>query len=175
MIKCLPNLISVLRLVLAPIFYFLINRSYYIFSLFILISGALSDFLDGYYARKYKLESSLGIVLDPLADKIFTNVVLWGLYLNFHITGIFILACLSILRDLLVVSGSIWILIKSKNVQNVIPIFLGKVYTAFIFLFCVLTLLNPKNTFLINIGSLICVVLLLISGIIYTVRFYKNK
>lgn len=175
MIKCLPNLISVLRLVLAPIFYFLINRSYYIFSLFILISGALSDFLDGYYARKYKLESSLGIVLDPLADKVFTNVVLWGLYLNFHIIGIFILACLSTLRDLLVVSGSIWILIKSKNVQNVIPIFLGKVYTAFIFLFCVLTLLNPKNTCLINIGSLICVVLLLISGIIYTVRFYKNK
>lgn len=42
--------------------------------LFLLI--ALTDFFDGYYARKYKQETQLGTILDPLADKVLTTSLL---------------------------------------------------------------------------------------------------
>jgi CDP-diacylglycerol--glycerol-3-phosphate 3-phosphatidyltransferase len=65
-----PNFLSVLRiLLLLPFFYFLeqnsLSISYFIFGLMI-----LTDFFDGFVARKFNIESSTGMILDPLADKI---------------------------------------------------------------------------------------------------------
>ncbi len=73
----LPNKITVARIVLAPLFfisYFLpewfvgLNGLSAYLILSILASMELSDFLDGYIARKYKLVTDLGKVLDPFAD-----------------------------------------------------------------------------------------------------------
>ncbi|MBW3041802.1 CDP-diacylglycerol--glycerol-3-phosphate 3-phosphatidyltransferase [Prochlorococcus marinus] len=52
-----------------PIVFALVNGNNDIFILLILI-GALTDFLDGYFARKYNYQSIIGARLDPLADKI---------------------------------------------------------------------------------------------------------
>lgn len=75
----LPNLLSVFRLCLAPIFvivYF--SNSVYsgLFAVAIYGIAALSDILDGKIARKYNMTSTLGKILDPLGDKLMTFAVL---------------------------------------------------------------------------------------------------
>ena len=69
-LKNIPNILTLVRIILIiPIVFFLevsnLNAVWY----FLLIAG-ISDYLDGYYARKYKFITKIGSILDPLADKI---------------------------------------------------------------------------------------------------------
>ena len=66
--KNIPNSLSLLRIALSVILLFIDNR--FVFLTIYLICG-LSDALDGYIARRYKLESNVGAKLDSLADFIF--------------------------------------------------------------------------------------------------------
>lgn len=71
--KYIPNCITVFRLMLVFVFIYLFisdfeNKSLYCVVTFV-ISG-ISDVLDGFLARKYKLESDFGKLMDPLADKL---------------------------------------------------------------------------------------------------------
>ena len=70
----IPNKITCFRIILVPFLAFCllnINMKYSpIFSLFIFVLASISDFLDGYIARKYNMITDLGIFLDPIADKI---------------------------------------------------------------------------------------------------------
>ena len=67
----IPNLLSISRLFLVfPLILFLeINRPFYVFIL-IIIRG-LTDYFDGFIARKFNLKTKLGAILDPLSDKVF--------------------------------------------------------------------------------------------------------
>lgn len=74
-VKRLPNILSGSRLLLAPVFFFLFIQDDLLWrglSLVVFAVAALTDFLDGYFARKYEVESNVGIFLDPLADKFLT-------------------------------------------------------------------------------------------------------
>lgn len=74
-VKTLPNILSGSRLLLAPVFFFLFIQDDLMWrgtSLFVFSVAALTDFFDGYFARKYEVESNVGIFLDPLADKFLT-------------------------------------------------------------------------------------------------------
>ena len=71
-----PNQITVARFVLTLIFFVLAYQQYFILSYIIGLIAGLSDFLDGFLARKYQCVTSLGKLLDPLADKIFLTAVL---------------------------------------------------------------------------------------------------
>src|SRR3989338_3987068 len=74
-----PNQISLMRIVLIPIFAFFlladISYSRYI-AAFIFLVLSLSDALDGYIARKKKQASKLGEILDPIADKLLISTAL---------------------------------------------------------------------------------------------------
>lgn len=62
-------------MLLAPLFVFLFLQDAFwwaALSIPVFILAALTDYLDGFYARRYKVSSSLGIFLDPLADKTLT-------------------------------------------------------------------------------------------------------
>ncbi len=78
----LPNKLSIVRILLIPLMVavFLIDVIPYKFLIvaFIFALSSLTDFLDGYIARKYKLVTDLGKFLDPIADKILvlTSLVL---------------------------------------------------------------------------------------------------
>lgn len=73
--KNLPNILSALRIVLAPVFLYMYLQGGLVWgglSILVFTIAAITDFFDGHYARKYQIETPLGVFLDPLADKFLT-------------------------------------------------------------------------------------------------------
>lgn len=66
----LPNQLTSLRLLLAVVMFAVITWEYYLTSMVLFIVAAGTDWLDGYYARKYGQVTTLGRILDPFADKV---------------------------------------------------------------------------------------------------------
>ena len=66
----IPNLLSILRIIIiGPFVYYFLKDNYVMAAVMIAISG-LSDMFDGYIARKFNQITKLGAMLDPVADKI---------------------------------------------------------------------------------------------------------
>lgn len=82
MYRQLPNALTVLRLLLAAVFFVVLNQYRYdvpmdephtvilFASMVLFILAAATDYLDGYLARKWKVESQFGRIMDPFCDKI---------------------------------------------------------------------------------------------------------
>lgn len=69
----LPNLLSLFRIAIIPVLVYLLTFTDPISGLlaaFLFLVAALTDFFDGYLARRYRTVSNLGKILDPLADKL---------------------------------------------------------------------------------------------------------
>ena len=83
----LPNKLTILRLIMIPlfvaVFYLTIIPYNYVISAVIFLLAALTDFLDGYIARKYNLVTNLGKFLDPIADKVLVSTALIVMLLPF--------------------------------------------------------------------------------------------
>lgn len=80
----LPNTLSLIRILMAPVFLwlFLSDNPVNVFLSFIIFTiAALTDWYDGWYARKYGFKTRWGQFLDPLADKILTSAAFIGFYL----------------------------------------------------------------------------------------------
>jgi len=65
-----PNQLTTLRLLLAVVLFAFIAWEYYLVSLALFIIAAGTDWVDGYWARKYGQVTTLGRMLDPFADKV---------------------------------------------------------------------------------------------------------
>ncbi|MEE8577034.1 MAG: CDP-diacylglycerol--glycerol-3-phosphate 3-phosphatidyltransferase, partial [candidate division Zixibacteria bacterium] len=75
----MPNKLTLLRIVLAPIFmiFFMVDSFYMrLIGLSLFIIAALTDLADGYYARKYGIVTGFGKFMDPLADKVLVSSAL---------------------------------------------------------------------------------------------------
>ncbi|MDX1618367.1 MAG: CDP-alcohol phosphatidyltransferase family protein [Balneolaceae bacterium] len=73
--KRIPNILSSIRIVLAPIFLFMYIQDEVVWrslSIAVFAVAVVTDFFDGYIARTYGAQTSYGVFLDPLADKILT-------------------------------------------------------------------------------------------------------
>lgn len=85
----LPNILTILRVILIPVFvglfYWPTPRSN-LFAAFVFVIAALTDLLDGYLARRLKQTTKFGAFLDPVADKIMvcTSLVLIVEYFSVH-------------------------------------------------------------------------------------------
>jgi len=101
MLFSVPNIISYFRILVAPIFLFLFTSgkpNLIIIASILFFLGAFSDWLDGWYARKFNQGSKWGIFIDPLADKILNSAA----FIAFVFEGIipFWMVLVIILRDL---------------------------------------------------------------------------
>jgi len=75
----IPNILTLSRIVMLPvfvIFFYLPVSWHYLAACVIFVLAAITDGLDGYYARKLGQTSALGAFLDPVADKLMITVVL---------------------------------------------------------------------------------------------------
>ncbi len=71
-----PTQLTVLRILLAPVFFVLfavVEPTPYLWAALVFVIAALSDWYDGYFARLWKLTTPMGAFLDPLADKFLTS------------------------------------------------------------------------------------------------------
>lgn len=98
-----PNQLSLLRIILSPIFLvlFLSEDDYdRKLSLVIFIIAVITDWYDGIHARKFGQVSTFGIFIDPLADKILTSMAFFG----FHKLGFmpFWMLVLIVIRDIVI-------------------------------------------------------------------------
>ncbi|NOZ75287.1 MAG: CDP-diacylglycerol--glycerol-3-phosphate 3-phosphatidyltransferase [FCB group bacterium] len=101
--KSLPNILTILRILLTPVFIILLfsNRSgANLGALVVFVVASITDAYDGYLARKYDVVTPQGRFLDPLADKILVS----SAFISFAILGIveYWMVFLVIFRDLFV-------------------------------------------------------------------------
>ncbi|MDR2459086.1 MAG: CDP-diacylglycerol--glycerol-3-phosphate 3-phosphatidyltransferase [Holosporales bacterium] len=76
-ISTVPNILTISRVLLLPIFafgFFMESKSGAVLALLIFVLCCVTDYLDGYYARAYKQATKLGRILDPIADKILVSI-----------------------------------------------------------------------------------------------------
>lgn len=133
----LPNSISLFRLALIPVFLGLIMAyepghewiRYLAFLVF--LTAALSDAVDGYIARHYDLKTKLGALLDPLADKLLTNLSFIFLAVTPHFDTDVPkwLPVVILSRDLSIAIGS-YLMNKYRGPLRPKPRFSGKAATA---------------------------------------------
>ena len=74
----LPNILTMLRLVLIPVFAGLFLAGYEKWALAVFIIASITDYLDGYLARKNNQITAFGKLMDPLADKLMVCTALLG-------------------------------------------------------------------------------------------------
>ncbi|MCK5386281.1 MAG: CDP-alcohol phosphatidyltransferase family protein [Gammaproteobacteria bacterium] len=164
----IPNIISILRIVLvAPITYFLWHQNYLIALLLFLIGG-LSDGLDGFLARRYKWETELGVILDPMGDKLM--MLSAYLLLGWHHLLPWWLVSLVILRDFIIVAGTL-LYRKFIGEAKLKPLFISKLNTALQILLVLSIMLSQViylNLIIIDSLLWLVVVTTLMSGYAYT-------
>lgn len=109
----LPNTLSAFRILLSPLFFWLLLADFGI-SKFIAVGvfaiGAVTDYYDGYIAEKNSTVTSVGKLLDPIADKILTFSALIYFLIANHIFPVIIIGL--ILRDIII---TIYRFIKMSN------------------------------------------------------------
>jgi cardiolipin synthase len=104
----LPNVLTYGRIIAVPLVAGLLMYGGYTarwVALAIYVLAAITDFFDGYLARKWQQQSSLGVMLDPIADKVLVAIVLLVLSADGILFGGHIWAAIIILAREVLVSG----------------------------------------------------------------------
>lgn len=107
-IAALPNLLTYGRIAAVPLFvacFFIDGHFGRWLALFIFVAASVTDFLDGYLARAFDQHSSLGRMLDPIADKLLVAAALLALTFVGTIGAVSLWAALVILSREILVSG----------------------------------------------------------------------
>lgn len=174
----LPNILSLLRVVIAPIVYQMIisgNQVYIFYALMIFSFGAITDYLDGFIARKWGDTTSFGSFLDPIADKILTNAALLAL-MSIHVIDEWMIIVI-IGRDILMTLLRVYADRVDKPIKTS---YTAKIKTALqlTFTICILLLLSfdlsgqilTKYTFLIDWSIWIIVLITVYTSIEYVIQ-----
>jgi len=102
-LKQLPNIITLARIALVPVFILVLVDRHYGWALAVFMIAGISDALDGYLAKRLQVQSQLGAILDPAADKLLLVTAYVMLTILGHIPFWLTLAVAS--RDVLIVGG----------------------------------------------------------------------
>ena len=123
------NFMTLLRILAIPVFiavYYADFRGHYLASSLIFILACVTDWLDGYLARKLDQCTPFGAFLDPVADKILVTVALVMLAANFASPWFVIPAAIMVAREILISALREWM--AENNQRNVVAVgYLGKV------------------------------------------------
>ncbi len=141
----IPNALSLGRIAFAAAFAFPKFES--IRPILILFMG-ITDFLDGFLARKWGVESRLGTILDPIADKISALLIVWIFWLEGRLSGFQIGALF--MRDLSLLLFYLYLQIRGEwDRWKIQSFYFGKIATALQFIiFFILSLSLPVSSIL---------------------------
>ena len=176
----LINILTLSRILLAAlIFIFLMSPDTYFWALLLFFIAGITDYFDGYLARKYDAVSQLGEILDPIADKILILFVLFGLAINLSSYLIGFIGAIIITREIWV--GALRDLNARSGKSNATKVtFIAKIKTSIqIFTITVYLFgLTLNNMLIIVIGDILLFISLFITlytGFIYSINTFKLK
>ncbi|MFW6409870.1 MAG: CDP-diacylglycerol--glycerol-3-phosphate 3-phosphatidyltransferase [Halanaerobiales bacterium] len=157
----IPNMLTVIRILLIPLFIYMFFIGHYYISVLIFLLSALTDFFDGYFARKYDNFSKLGRILDPLADKLtIISVLVILCYVNIIPEVITIII---LFREIFILLGGGIAYLLGIDIIN--PSLLGKISVFLLYVAIAAKLLNVRH---VNMTLFYIVIPLnIISGINY--------
>jgi len=127
-----PNILTLLRISLIPIFvlvFYLPFQGHHLISALIFTLAALTDWLDGYLARKLKQVSPLGEFLDPVADKLIVAVALVLLVQAYHTAALAVPAAIIVSREIVISALREWMAELGKR-RRIAVMGIGKYKTA---------------------------------------------
>jgi cardiolipin synthase (CMP-forming) len=168
----IPNFLSLLRIILVPVFVIFLIQSEYDKALVTFMAAGLTDALDGALARLLRCQTTLGAYLDPIADKLllvtsFVSLAIFGLIPGW-------LAVIVISRDAIILLG-IAILTLMSVTYEIKPAIVSKVTTALQVATIFLALLY--KTFIHNFSYYwivgfcwITALFTIMSGLVYIIR-----
>ena len=173
------HFLTYFRIFIAPvIFLFITLFNFYEWALFLFFLASISDYWDGFLARKYKLESMIGEILDPIADKILAMFLIIALCIELSsvfigMVGGMMLArefWVSALRDLNARQG------KSNSTKVT---YLAKLKTSiqlltFSFYLIGLSLNHSLILFISNFLLFLALIITIQTGLSYTIGTFKK-
>ena len=153
----LPNILSISRIILLIPIIILFENNLYLSSLFAFVAASVTDFLDGYFARRDGQTSDLGALLDLIADKVFVSTLLIWMTFNFDSVVILISSILIVSREISISYLRLFLISKEKGMREVKSDLLGKFKTTFQMVglgFILISPLTPELIFKISLITL---------------------
>ena len=174
------NILTLSRIFLAAVIFLLLTSpDGYLLALILFFLAGITDYFDGYLARKYNAVSQLGEILDPIADKILIVFVLFGLSINLSSYLIGFIGAIVITREIWV--GALRDLNARNGKSNATKVtFLAKIKTSVQLLTLSVYLfgLAINNMLIIVIADILLFISLFITlytGFIYTLNTFKKN
>ncbi len=174
----LPNLLSLIRLIMVPFLIMLLSNGSFKIALFLFLVCGITDYLDGLIARKYGIQTALGAFLDPLADKILmiSTFLTLSLKLPNQIYSIpTFITILVISRDFLIVFMA-FLIFLIYGIKSFPPTFFGKLNTVIQIVtvfFVILSNIEDKIGFLLIYFYILLTASVLLSGLSYFFKALK--
>ena len=173
------NLITMSRMLLGAIIFVLLTRTeFYWFAFILFFIASITDYFDGYLARKYNMVSQLGEILDPIADKILIVFLLFAIAVNLTSYYIGFLSAIIITREIWV--GALRDFnARQQNTNATRVTFLAKIKTT-IQLFTISTYLlglAMNNTLIVLIADIMLFISFTVTvytGLVYTLNTFKR-
>jgi len=173
------NMLTFLRIFLALIIFLLLMKpDGYLLALILFIIASVTDYFDGYLARKYNATSQIGEILDPIADKVLLVFALIGLSINLSSYLVGFISSLIITREIWV--GALRDMnSRYGNTMATKVTFLAKIKTSTqLFTISIYLLgLSLNNMLMIVLGDIFLFLSFFITmytGLIYTRNSFKN-
>lgn len=124
----IPNMLTIFRMLLVPVFAFLFLSDMKLQAILVFALAGITDVLDGWVARRFKMESDIGKLLDPLADKMMTLCVVGVLAYAGHLPSWIIIVFA--VKEIVMIIGSSILYRKEIIVQSNV---FGKLATVFFY------------------------------------------
>jgi len=170
----LPNILTFTRLLLVPVFAFLLPQSqdsdtirWWATAVFGV--AALTDFIDGYLARKYKLITNVGKIADPIADKLLIGTALIALSVEHTVSWWF--TAIILIRETAIT------LLRFKVInRGVIPASRGgkaKTISQIVAILAYLVPLDGWVNYVARVSMWAAVILTIVTGVDYVFRAYR--
>lgn len=178
----LPNILTISRVSAIPLMVIFLYWEWNLASLIVFAASGISDYVDGWVARRYRYESKLGVLLDPLADKLIVVstmiMLLWLGRLDIEIQGFQfdllgpILVIVTVGREIAITG----LRVIASSIGIGVPVDqIGKIKT-WVQFFAIALVVSGWSGWLELGQALLClsVVAALWSGAGYTFHFVKN-
>lgn len=162
-----PNVLSVSRIVFIPFVIFLIKYDISPWSVIALCALWITDYIDGYIARTFRQETELGLLLDPVADKLTSAALFLTLYLYRDFPLWIVIVVLS--RDFLILCGA-YFLVRRRRIYSSSK--LGRITTVLISIIILLYVLSLQIYSLWL--SYLLIVLIAATTVSYGLRFMRS-